>query len=213
MKNSTLDELSELHNQIISEIESGVSLKQAYFVMNIMATIFACYGLLVNNVVVLIGSMLVASLLGPIVGSAFALITGNKFLLLRAILSIVGGVTVVYTTALIIAFIYQDLPITDEIMKRTMPNFLDFYIAFIGGAAAVYAQIFPGLSMSLVGVGIVVSLVPPLASSAILLVHGKYALAGGALSLAFINVVGIQLATTITFTFLKYIKKHQLFNK
>ena len=165
--------------------------------MNALATVIASYGLFANSPAVVIGAMVVAMLLGPITATALALVEGNNKLLRKAAFTATTGTAIVYIVALIIGFAHKNIPITNEIMARTAPNFVDLMIALAGGAAGAYALISPRIGLSLVGVAIATALVPPLASSAILLTHGEFALAGGALLLAFTNIVGIQFASSV----------------
>lgn len=74
---------------------------------------------------------------------------------------------------------------------------MDLMIGLGGGAAGAYSMILPRLSVAFVGVAIATALVPPLSASAILLARGDYALASGALLLAFTNIVGIQVAGSV----------------
>jgi hypothetical protein len=52
------------------KIDDGSSFDSAYVVMNTLATIVACYGLLADSPAVVIGAMTIAMLLGPISGVA-----------------------------------------------------------------------------------------------------------------------------------------------
>ncbi len=53
------------------------SFDQTYVVMNVLATIIACYGLLADSAAVVIGAMIIATLLGPILGVGLAVIDGT----------------------------------------------------------------------------------------------------------------------------------------
>lgn len=175
-------------------IDDGSSFDVAYVVMNTLATIVACYGLLADSPAVVIGAMIIAMLLGPIAGVALALVDGNPKLLRKALGAEVGGVLIVLVVAFVVGLLHKEIPITHEIMARTAPNFLDLMIALAGGAAGAYATISPRLSAAFVGVAIATALVPPLSSCSMLLARGQYKLAGGAFLLAFTNIVAIQVA-------------------
>jgi uncharacterized hydrophobic protein (TIGR00271 family) len=165
--------------------------------MNVLATIVACYGLFGNSTAVVIGAMIIAMLLGPIGGVALALVDGDDKLLAKALGAELGGVLVVMVTAFVIGRLHMEIPITEEILSRTEPNFLDLMVALGGGAAGAYAIVTPRLSVVFVGVAIATALVPPLASCSILLARGEYKLALGAFLLAFTNIVAIQFASSM----------------
>jgi uncharacterized hydrophobic protein (TIGR00271 family) len=182
---------------VCQSIEDNSSLTIPYLVMNILATIVACYGLIADSTAVVIGAMIIAMLLGPIVGVAMGLVEGNNQLLYKAILAEVAGVATVLIVAAIIGKIHQDVPLGKEIFSRTTPNILDLAIALAGGAAGAYATISPKLSVGLVGVAISTALVPPLSTCSILLVRGETQLATGAFLLFFANLVAIQVASSV----------------
>ena len=165
-----------------------------YVAMNTLATMIACYGLFENSPAVIIGAMIVAMLLGPIAAVGLALVDSDAALLRKSLLALAGGAGGVMLTAFVLGWLHRDVPITDEIMARTAPNFMDLMIALAGGAAGAIAAVTPRISLSLVGVAIATALVPPLSSCSLLLARGEYKLAGGAFLLAFTNMVAIQLA-------------------
>lgn len=180
-----------------NNIEANSEFDVAYVTMNVIATIVACYGLFENSPAVVIGAMIIAMLLGPISGLALGLVDRNNRLTKKAFATLVGGIAVVYGTALILGVVQSNFPLTEEIYSRTAPNFMDLMIGLGGGAAGTYSMISPRLSVAFVGVAIATALVPPLSSSAICLARGEYSLAGGALLLAFTNMVAIQVAGSI----------------
>ena len=101
--------------------------------MDVLATIVASYGLLADSAAVVIRAMVFAMLLGPISGMGLALVDGDARLLRKASTAIVGGVIVVFVTALVIGFFNKKIPISREMMERTAPNLFDLMIA-LGGA-------------------------------------------------------------------------------
>jgi len=180
-------------------IRNGSLFDVPYVLMNALATVIACYGLLANSPAVVIGAMIIAMLLGPITGVALSLTDSDTALLRKALTALLGGASVVLTTAFILGLIHRDIPITYETMARTSPNIVDLMVALAGGAAGAYATISPRLSVSFVGVAIATSLVPPLSAASILAARGEYRLALGALLLTFTNMVAIQFASSVVF--------------
>ncbi|NJK52054.1 MAG: DUF389 domain-containing protein [Leptolyngbyaceae cyanobacterium SU_3_3] len=178
-------------------IHDRASLSGSYLLMNTLATTIASYGLFANSPAVVIGAMIVAMLLSPILGVALALVDSDVALLKKSFLTLISGILGVMLTALAIGYIHRDIPLTNEILARTAPNLFDLMIALAGGAAGAFATVSPRLSSAGVGVAIATALVPPLSSSSILLVRGEYRLAFGAFLLAFVNIVAIQLASSV----------------
>jgi len=179
-----------------NQIHQGAHLDSAYIVMNALATIVAGYGLLANSAAVVIGAMIIASLLGPIMGIALAMVDGDTSLLRKAAIAEIAGVLVVLAIGYMIGRIHSGLPITGEILARTKPNFLDLAVALAGGAAGAYATASKKVSAGLVGVAISTALVPPLTTVGICLSRGLTELAGGAFILFLTNLVAIQCASS-----------------
>lgn len=129
IKSAACGETRDPYDEARENIRQGAGLNRTYIIMNILSAIMACYGLFENSPAVVIGAMVVALLLGPIIGLALALVEGNYVLLGRAALAEVVGTAAVYLTALIIGLLNRNIPITNEIMVRTAPNFFDLMIA------------------------------------------------------------------------------------
>ena len=179
------------------QIHVGAQLDQSFLVMNGLATVVACYGLLLNSTAVVIGAMLIAMLLGPIMGIALGLVDGDQRLLGTALLTEVVGAGLVLGLAVVIGVLHADIPAGSEMMARTAPNILDEVVALAGGAAVAYALASRRLAAGMVGVAIATALVPPLAACGMFLGRGELDLARGALLLYLANFVAIQFSASV----------------
>jgi uncharacterized hydrophobic protein (TIGR00271 family) len=163
-----------------------------------LATIIAAVGLVQNSAAVIIGAMLVAPLMTPMLGMGLALAQGNPRLVLAATRSIGLGMF----TALVLAFIiglflpgFHDA--TPEMLARNWPGLLDLGVAFVSGLAAAYSSSRPNLLAALPGVAIAAALVPPIATAGLALSIWNHDLARGAMLLFITNMVAIVLASTM----------------
>lgn len=187
--------------------EIGVSviarskLNASYFGMNGLATIVACYGLMQNSPAVIIGAMLIATLLGPIMGLGLAVTYSSPALLRAAFLSETLGVIWAFCIAYFIGKIQPEFIITSEMYSRTAPNIIDLIIAVSGGLAGSYAIMDKKIDAAVVGVAISTALVPPLATCGLLFAKGEYPLATGSFILFFTNVISIIIGAIIIFWF------------
>jgi uncharacterized hydrophobic protein (TIGR00271 family) len=191
------NEIVSHRNSVRQAINSGSKLDKPYVFMNAMATVVASYGLLEDSPAVVIGAMVIATLLGPIMALALGLVEGDTALLRRALIVEGLGALLVVLISLVIGWVHRDLPLTHEILSRTTPNLLDLMIALAGGAAGAYATVTPSLSAGLVGVAIATALVPPLGACGICLSRGDTSLAAGAFILFLTNLVAIQCASSV----------------
>lgn len=189
------------HKSVRIGIEAGALPTKMFFIMNGLSAVIAGYGLLANSPAVVIGAMLVAMMLGPITGAALAVIDARLSLLRRSLMTLVGGVLVIYAVGMVLGFLYPENVSTAEIMSRTSPTTMDLMVALAGGAAGAYAMVSPNLSVAVVGVAVATALVPPLTASGILLSAGHWELAMGALLLAITNMLAIQFTNALVLWF------------
>lgn len=167
--------------------------------MTVVSTVIAALGLLANSAAVVIGAMIIAPLMGPIVGIALATTQGSITIFRAALASELGGVAVCLLTSFVIAVCVPGTQVTAEMLARTAPTTLDLGIALASGVAAAYAIIDERVSASLAGVAVSVALVPPLATCGLLLAIGEYRLSAGSMLLWVTNFVAIQLAAATVF--------------
>lgn len=179
-----------------------------------LSTLIATLGLIRNSTSVVIGAMLVAPLMTPLIGMGFALVQGNEKLIKHATRSIYLGFALAFGLAVLTSWFVPDFPIQSEILARGAPDLLDLIVAFLSGVAAAYAMGRPNLVSALPGVAIAAALVPPIATSGIgvglwiedLLwasgaetVVNRLDLAVGAMLLFLTNIVAITLGTAVVF--------------
>lgn len=189
------------HKSVRINIEAGALPTKMFFIMNGLSAIIAGYGLLANSPAVVIGAMLVAMMLSPITGAALAAIDARLSLLKTSLMTLFGGVFVIYAVGMVLGLLYPDNVMTSEILSRTAPTTMDLIVALAGGAAGAYAMISPNLSVAVVGVAVATALVPPLTASGILLSAGEARLAMGALILAITNMLAIQFTNALVLWF------------
>lgn len=186
-------------DSIRKSIQSNAAFDFPYVTMNALAAVIATYGLLADSTAVVIGAMIVAMLLGPLMGIAMALVDANNRLLKEAMLAEVGGAVLVFAIALVIGRVHQDVPLGAAIISRTAPNLMDLFVALAGGAAGAYVTVKPRISTGLVGVAIATAVVPPLCACAITLARGEVQMAFGGFLLFLANLVAIQFASSVVF--------------
>jgi uncharacterized hydrophobic protein (TIGR00271 family) len=156
----------------------------------------AAFGLLADSGAVVIGAMLVAPLMTPIIAAAAATVTARNRRLLYALSVIVLGtalaIFVGWAMSLVVGGTVIDVrSLPDEIQSRTFPGLLDLGVAITAGAAAGYVQPRRSAISALPGVGIAVALVPPLATVGITLELGLTTEAGNAFLLYLTNLAAI----------------------
>lgn len=185
--------------ELVEGLETGSRWTFDFLALIGLSTAIAALGLLQDSAAVVIGAMLVAPLMTPLLGAGLALIQGNLPLVRTASQAILlGFLTAVGISAL--TGLLVPLPaLTDQLLARTEPTLLDLGVAFFSGVAAAYCVGRPNLSAALPGVAIAAALVPPIATIGIGLALGEGETARGAAILFGTNVVAIVLGAAAAF--------------
>ncbi len=174
-----------------------------HFMLSLSA-IIATLGLLSNSAAVIIGAMIVAPLMGPIVGMAYSTAMGNRKLLRRSSFTVFKGILLTIAVALVVTTVINIDTADTEIMSRVKPTLMDFGIATAAGAAGAFAYTRRSISSALPGVAIAVALVPPLSVVGIGLAQGERQVAVGALLLFLTNLICIVFFGSLVFLFQSY---------
>lgn len=173
-----------------------------FWVLLVLSTAIATLGVLADSTAVVIGAMLVAPLMTPIMGVSAGIVNGWVWRVSTSFATVAGGVVVSITTAWIITvWAPQLIPLSSnsQVLSRVSPTLIDMMIAVAAGAAGAYATVDKRVSSSITGVAIAVALVPPLAVVGVTLHDTAYNDALGAFLLFATNLVSIILIASIVF--------------
>jgi uncharacterized hydrophobic protein (TIGR00271 family) len=173
--------------------------------MTILSCVIASFGLILDSAAVIIGAMLIAPLMLPILRCSVSLMysdlkrTGRALgtLFIGAFLSIILSAILGQLVSMGSYNFLASLP--GEVLSRTRPNLFDMIVALGGGAAAAYALSRPKLSAAIAGVAISTALMPPLCTVGIGLSQESLTVSGGALLLFTVNLIAIVFASSVTF--------------
>ncbi|MEO8210698.1 MAG: TIGR00341 family protein [bacterium] len=167
--------------------------------------IFVCsIGLNVNSTAVIIGAMLISPLMGPIVGSGFALGIYDFDLLKKSLRNLFIATIAGLIVSTIYFYISPFKEARSELLGRTSPNIYDVLIAFFGGLVGVIAVTRVEKGNPIPGVAIATALMPPLCTAGFGLATGNLNYFFGSLFLYTINCVFICIATFAIVKYLKY---------
>jgi uncharacterized hydrophobic protein (TIGR00271 family) len=167
-----------------------------------LSVAIASFAVIQDSTAVVIGAMLIAPLMTPIMATSAAIIMGWPKRAARAALTVLGGAVGGIALAFLIGtYIPALVSLADnsQIASRTSPTLLDLLIALTAGAAGAFAMTREDVSDSLPGVAIAVALVPPLSVVGITLSLGAFDESRGALLLFMTNLVCIILSGTVVF--------------
>ena len=159
-----------------------------------LASVIATAGLVADSTATVIGAMIVAPLMTPILGTALGVVLADRRGLLRSLGYVVGGALVVIAIAFLIGVLASppDAYVANgQISARIHPRLIDLLAALATGTVGAFALARSDVSDTLPGVAIAISLVPPLAVVGLLLQVQRYGDALGAFLLFATNVTAI----------------------
>ena len=174
-----------------------------FFVLLLLATVIATFGVLSDSTATVIGAMIVAPLMGPIMATAAAIVMGSAQRALRSLGLVLVGVVAVILLSWMLTWAVPNVIISltenREIASRTGPGLIALVTALASGAAGAYIMLREEIADSMGGVAIAISLVPPLCVVGIALSQGNWDAAGGAMLLFLTNFLAILLAGGVVF--------------
>jgi uncharacterized hydrophobic protein (TIGR00271 family) len=180
-------------------LRENAKLKGSFLVLMVLSTLLATLGLFANSSPVIIGAMILAPLMAPIISLSMATLRQDKNLALQSGWTIILGMIASFSVAVILTWITPIKVPNAEIAARIRPNLLDLGVAIVSGVAGAYAHAREEISKTLAGVAIAVALVPPLAVAAIGFGWFDWEVYSGATLLLLTNLVGMVLAGALTF--------------
>ena len=168
-----------------------------FWALLVLAAIIASAGIVTDSTATVIGAMIVAPLMTPILGTVLSITTSDGANLARSLALVAAGAIAVVAVGYLVglAVSYDIVSSTSsQVEGRISPRLIDLVAALATGAVGAFALVRSDVSDTLPGVAIAISLVPPLAVVGITLEAGATDEAAGALLLFLTNVAVILLS-------------------
>jgi len=217
IKNSLLNESvplfkkanEEKFKELFLSLRESSKLSSIFIVLMVLSTLLATTGLFQNSATVIIGAMILAPLMSPIVSLAMGIVRGENNLIQNSSKTLIFGILIALLFSCIYTYMMPLSVLTDEMRGRLNPNLLDLMVAIISGIAGAYANSKSEVAKSLAGVAIAVALVPPLSVTGIGIGWMQWDIIYGSFLLFITNLVGITLFASLTFIVLGYAPLHR----
>lgn len=196
----TGDDVDRMVDRLLFSGPEQARKRSAFWVLLTLAAIIATAGVVSDSTATVIGAMIVAPLMTPILGTALALVLARKGAMVRSLGYVVGGALLVVAVGYLIGAIDPIGLVSasnSQVTGRTNPRLIDLIAALATGTVGAFALVRSDVSDTLPGVAIAISLVPPLAVVGLLLEAGRYDEASGALLLFGTNVTAIIATGTV----------------
>lgn len=195
---------TEEFKELFLVLKENAKASEVYLTLMVLATLLALTGLFANSAPVIIGAMILAPLMSPIISLSMGVLRQENQLIFESSRSLLLGVGLALGCATVMTWLIPLWSINDQIAARLSPTLLDLGVAIISGIAGAYAHSRAEVAKSLAGVAIAVALVPPLAVAGIGIGWFDWAVFWGAFLLFLTNLAGIVLAAALTFMVLGF---------
>jgi uncharacterized hydrophobic protein (TIGR00271 family) len=185
---------ADMRDAVFFDGSSSGARYSRFWLLLVLASIIAAAGIVGNSTATVIGAMIVAPLMTPILGTMLATVLGDRANLVRSLVLVLAGAA----AAVLIGFAVGLLVPTEvlagtneQVAARVSPRLIDLLAALGTGVVGSVALVRRDISDTLPGVAIAISLVPPLCVAGLVLESGSFAQFLGALLLFVTNVVAI----------------------
>ena len=149
-------------------IESAIPDRDFYLLV-VGAALFALFGIALDSIPVLIGAMIVAPLASPILALGLGIVAGNGRLIVRSLSTLVTASLAAAVAVAIVAYFLPPFSINGAFISFATHPLYDIAIALIAGAIAAYGTVRTKVGGTITGIGIAVSLMPPLVAASLAL--------------------------------------------
>ncbi|WP_136688446.1 TIGR00341 family protein [Halorhabdus amylolytica] len=188
----------------------------SYVVLTVVSAVIATAGLLLDSPAVIVGSMVIAPLIGPAMAASVGTVVDDDELFRRGVGLQIAGLGLAVLSSAVFAFLVRNLFLVPPgldvtgipaVRERLLPDFLSLVVALGAGVAGV-VSLSTGVSTALVGVMIAVALIPPAATVGIGIAWGLPTVSLGSGVLTLVNVLSINLAALAVLWYMGYRPTH-----
>ncbi|WP_156288442.1 TIGR00341 family protein [Oceanobacillus salinisoli] len=185
--------------ELIGTIQKSSHITLTYTLLIILSAIVVTIGFIQNSQAVIIGAMVIAPMLGPVISMAFSSILGDFQLLRSSSFTLLYAIIIVVGISICFTFFFPVPMESSEFSSRTHANVSDIVLALASGTAGALS-ILNRLPGSLVGVMVAVALLPPTVVVGMTIGSGMWQEAYGSTLLLVGNIASVILAAIIIFS-------------
>jgi uncharacterized hydrophobic protein (TIGR00271 family) len=168
--------------------------RSAFWVLLLLAAVIATAGVIADSTATVIGAMIVAPLMTPILGTALAVVLAERRQVVNSVVLVLAGAAAVVAVGFLLGLLIEAPVVAEtnsQVAGRVSPRLIDLVAALATGGVGAFALVRSDVSDALPGVAIAISLVPPLAVVGLTLESGAPDQSLGALLLFATNVAAI----------------------
>lgn len=203
-RGATAERRRLVYEQTFFEGRFAMARTGRYCLMMFFASVISAVGVMTDSTAVVVGAMLIAPLISPMMGMGLSLAMGWPNRLSRSTLHVAAGIAIAIGTGWILAAALRlnvDVLANSQITSRASPTITDLVVAVAAGAAGAFALSRSDVSSALPGVAIAIALVPPLSVAGVTAQGGNWVQTRGSLLLFLTNLIAILFVGGAVFIF------------
>lgn len=197
--------------EAIEKLIHGSSPRPDFFLMIIMSVAVASFGLFLENPAIVIGSMLIAPILLPVLSISLGLVMSDFKLLARSLYTVGKSIVLGVLSAAVITFFFYDgtADVFSDVLLPGNAPLIYFMVSVVSGITVAFALVKPDLNTMMPGAAVAVTLIPPLAGIGIgvATLDGVIIRDGGLLLI--LNLFGVIASSLVVFSLMNlYIERY-----
>lgn len=196
-------DIVRMRNNLFFEGDDVSARLSRFWLLLLLSAVIATAGVVGDSTATVIGAMIVAPLMVPILGTVVAVVLADRANVTRSFALVVAGAAAVVAIAYVLGLLVGTPVLASnnsQVAARVTPTLVDLVAALATGAVGAVALARDDISDTLPGVAIAISLVPPLAVVGLSLESGAPGDAFGAFVLFVANVSAIMVTGLIVMT-------------
>ena len=200
MTMAKIDDTDHMRDAVFFEGPDVRQRSSRFWILIVLASIIAAAGVAADSTATVIGAMIVAPLMTPILGTMLSVVLADRTNLARSLLHVAGGAFVAIAVGSFVGLLVVDPVVAEtssQVAGRVHPSLIDLLAALATGAVGSVALVRRDISDTLPGVAIAISLVPPLSVVGLTLEAGELGQSLGASLLFLTNVAAILGSGTV----------------
>lgn len=188
--------------EIYSKAQESAEFSKSEWGLVGLSSAIAAYGLALDNIIVVVGAMMLAPMLSPFVSGAFSLVIGDRTMMKSSLRYGAESVLLSVLVSLLAVAVFP-VQINSTLELIVSPGLVSTLLSLLVGSAAALTFT-TGLRDQVAGVAVAVALVPPLASVGIGLKMLNISFAANAALVAVINILSLIVSGYFTFRLLGF---------
>ena len=188
--------------EVYSKAQGSANFNKPQWALIALSSAIAAFGLMLDNLAVVIGAMMLAPILSPVISGAISLTVGDRSLLENSFRTSLLAIPIaVFVAAISVApFSTSVNPTMNLIISAGLENMI---LSIFVGSAATLAFV-TGMRDQIAGVAVAIALVPPLAATGLGLKMQDLLFASRAFSIALINLLAVLVSGSFSLKILGF---------